>query len=88
MNPESCAGQVLYPQTTHDNALVVGLANKVVFLDTNKNLFSEAERKLQTSGFISPIFQAANTDLCLLLVKTAMKTHKTGTGRSNTFHAG
>lgn len=85
MNPESRTGQVLCPQTTRDNALVVGLADKVVFIDTNKKL-PEAERKLQTSEFISPVFRAANTDLCLLLVKTAVRPHKTG--RSNTFHAG
>lgn len=39
MNPESRTGQMLCPQKTCDNVLVAGLADEVVLLNANANLF-------------------------------------------------
>lgn len=68
MNPESRTGQMLCPQTTCDIVLVVGLADKVALLNANANLFLKQKGNCQQVIF-SPIFHAANTDLCLFCFK-------------------
>lgn len=57
MNPESCTRQVLYPQTTRDNALGGWACRQGCIFRHKQKPFPKAERKLQTSGFISPIFR-------------------------------
>lgn len=56
MNPEPCIEQVLCPQTTRDNALVAELADKVVFLDANKNLFLKQKENCKHVILFLPFF--------------------------------
>lgn len=52
MNPESPTGQTLHPQTTCDTASVAGLAEKVVILNADANLFLKQKGNCQQGIFL------------------------------------
>lgn len=54
MNSESCAGQMLCPQATHNISLVVETAEKVMLLNANANF--PQNRKVPVSKLVLVFF--------------------------------